>query len=139
MLAGFPVGYAAAAAPAYTPNVYAGANPAFPSGKTFHRTEPMMTTFLIFGNADLKRLPITRLCSRHSFQNVLLSQHGDCPTILLLTQPLSSCRVSGPEHLPTTEPLCTGEICLRMTLQSKVFQLTFNTDYLIFAAVISYF
>ncbi|GLD55068.1 myelin-associated neurite-outgrowth inhibitor isoform X1 [Lates japonicus] len=29
--AGFPVGYAAAA-PAYTPNVYAGANPAFPSG-----------------------------------------------------------------------------------------------------------
>lgn len=33
MLAGFPVGYAAAAAPAYTPNVYAGANPAFPSGE----------------------------------------------------------------------------------------------------------
>lgn len=32
MVAGFPVGYAAAA-PAYTPNVYAGANPAFPSGK----------------------------------------------------------------------------------------------------------
>lgn len=32
-LAGFPVGYAAAAAPAYTPNVYAGANPAFPSGE----------------------------------------------------------------------------------------------------------
>lgn len=31
-VAGFPVGYAAAA-PAYTPNVYAGANPAFPSGK----------------------------------------------------------------------------------------------------------
>ncbi|KAM6971428.1 myelin-associated neurite-outgrowth inhibitor [Tautogolabrus adspersus] len=29
--AGFPVGYAAAA-PAYNPNVYAGANPAFPSG-----------------------------------------------------------------------------------------------------------
>ncbi|XP_029004005.1 myelin-associated neurite-outgrowth inhibitor isoform X1 [Betta splendens] len=29
--AGFPVGYAAAA-PAYTPSVYAGANPAFPSG-----------------------------------------------------------------------------------------------------------
>ncbi|CAN9506473.1 unnamed protein product [Ophioblennius macclurei] len=29
--AGFPVGYATAA-PAYTPNVYAGANPAFPSG-----------------------------------------------------------------------------------------------------------
>uniref|UniRef100_A0A3B4XDE3 Uncharacterized protein n=1 Tax=Seriola lalandi dorsalis TaxID=1841481 RepID=A0A3B4XDE3_SERLL len=27
--AGFPVGYAAAA-PAYTPSVYAGANPAFP-------------------------------------------------------------------------------------------------------------
>lgn len=35
MLAGFPVGYAAAA-PAYTPNVYAGANPAFPSGKSSH-------------------------------------------------------------------------------------------------------
>ena len=33
MLAGFPVGYAAAA-PAYTPNVYAGANPAFPNGKS---------------------------------------------------------------------------------------------------------
>lgn len=30
--AGFPVGYAAA--PAYTPSVYAGANPAFASGKT---------------------------------------------------------------------------------------------------------
>lgn len=29
--AGFPVGYAAA--PAYTPSVYAGANPAFASGK----------------------------------------------------------------------------------------------------------
>lgn len=32
MAAGFPVGYAAAA-PAYTPNVYAGANAAFPGGK----------------------------------------------------------------------------------------------------------
>ncbi|KAG7525852.1 hypothetical protein JOB18_032796 [Solea senegalensis] len=30
--AGFPVGYAAAAAPAYNPNIYAGANPAFTSG-----------------------------------------------------------------------------------------------------------
>lgn len=35
MLAGFPVGYAAAAQ-AYTPNVYAGANPAFTSGKSPH-------------------------------------------------------------------------------------------------------
>lgn len=33
MIAGFPVGYAAAA-PAYTPNVYQGANPAFSSGKS---------------------------------------------------------------------------------------------------------
>lgn len=32
MTAGFPVGYATAA-PAYTHNIYAGANPAFPSGK----------------------------------------------------------------------------------------------------------
>lgn len=31
-LAGFPVGYAAAA-PAYNPNIYPGANPAFSSGK----------------------------------------------------------------------------------------------------------
>lgn len=139
MLAGFPVGYAAAAAPAYTPNVYAGANPAFPSGKSFHWTELTMTTFLIFGNTDFMCLPITRLCSGHSFQNVLLSQHGDCPTILLLTQPLSSCCVSGPEHLPTTEPLCTGEICLRMALQSKIFRWIFNTHYLIFAAVISFY
>lgn len=40
MVAGFPVGYAAAA-PAYTPNVYAGANPAFPSGKN----EVLLDTF----------------------------------------------------------------------------------------------
>lgn len=32
MVVGFPVGYAAAA-PAYNPNVYPGANPAFSSGK----------------------------------------------------------------------------------------------------------
>jgi len=32
MVAGFPVGYATAAPP-YNPNIYAGGNPAFPSGK----------------------------------------------------------------------------------------------------------
>lgn len=131
VLAGFPVGYAAAA-PAYTPSVYAGANPAFPSGKSRVHTHSLnTTTYLLFSSTDLKCLPSTRLCSGHSFQNVLLSQHRDCPTILLLTQPLSCCCLPGQEHLPPTEPLCTGlsivvgswfwylsviQICLKMVL-----------------------
>lgn len=52
--------------------------------------------------------PATRLCSGDSFQNVLLPQHGDCPPVLHLTQPLSGRRLPGAEHLPPTEPLCTG-------------------------------
>lgn len=32
LAAGFPLGYAAAA-PVYTPNIYAGANPGFPNGE----------------------------------------------------------------------------------------------------------
>lgn len=54
LLAGFPVGYAAAA-PAYTPSVYAGANPAFPSGKSrVHAHSLNTTTYLLFSSSDLK-------------------------------------------------------------------------------------
>lgn len=108
MPAGFPVGYAAAA-PAYTHSVYAGANPAFASGKSRVRAHSLnATTYLLFSSADSRCLPSARLCSGHTFQNVLLSQRRDCPTVLLLTQPLSCCRLPGQEHLPPTEPLCTG-------------------------------
>lgn len=52
--AGFPVGYAAAAAPAYTPNVYAGANPAFPSGEfsLTSTTDCVIILFMIFRITD---------------------------------------------------------------------------------------
>lgn len=46
MPAGFPVGYAAAA-PAYTPSVYAGANPAFASGKSRVRV-PLAERYYVF-------------------------------------------------------------------------------------------
>lgn len=115
--AGFPVGYAAAA-PAYNPNVYAGANPAFPSGKNevcMYKVD--ITLNSIIGRTNLSCPPHFRLCSGHSFQNVLLSQHRDCPSILLLTQPLSCCCLPSQEHLSPTEPLRTGQCTVVEGLQ----------------------
>lgn len=55
---------------------------------------------------------LSRLCSKCSLQSVLLSQHRDRPTVLLLPKPLPNCCVPCQEHLPPTEPLCTGQSLL---------------------------
>lgn len=79
--AGFPVGYATAA-PAYTPSMYPGANPAFPTGME-------IPICLIFECHLVLMLPIIRLlCALCSSSSLKLS----FPSLqVMLPGPLSKC------------------------------------------------